>query len=83
VESTLISSDKDEDAFARERVKAYTKAHIQHLQSNLFGHMFGVGPRQLYLKLEKKPDANGGRKRTESACSQPVNNSVLVNVITH
>jgi hypothetical protein len=83
VNSTLVMSEKDDDAYTRERVKAYTKAHIQFLQSTMFGHMFGVGPRLVYPKIDRVPDPIGGRKRTESHCSKPVMNGVLVNCITH
>jgi hypothetical protein len=76
-------SEKDDDVYSRERVKAYTKAHIQFLQSTMFGHMFGVGPHLVYPKLDQVPDFIGGRKRTESHRSKPVMNGVLVNCITH
>jgi hypothetical protein len=39
--STLVMSEKDDDAYTHERVKAYTKAHIKFLKSTMFGHMFG------------------------------------------
>jgi hypothetical protein len=83
VNSNLVMSEKDDDAYTRERVKSYTKAHIQFLQSTMFGHMFGVGPRLVYPKLERVPDPIGGRKRTESHRSKPVMNGVLVNCINH
>jgi hypothetical protein len=81
--STLVMSEKDDAAFTRERVKAYTKAHIQFLQSTMFGHMFGVGPHLAYQKLNRVPDPRSGRKRTESHRSKPVMKGVLVICITH
>jgi hypothetical protein len=81
--STPVMSEKDEDAYTRERVKAYTKAHIQFLQSTMFGHMFGVDPRLTHPKLDQVPDPSGGRKRIESHRSKFVMNGVLVNCITH
>jgi hypothetical protein len=83
VNSALVMSEKDDDAYTREQVKAYTKAHIQFLQSTMFGHMFGFGPRLVYPKLDRVPDPIGGRKRTESHSSKPVMNGVLVNCISH
>jgi hypothetical protein len=83
VNSTLVMSEKNDDAYTRERVKAYTKAHIQFLQSIMFGHIFGVGPNLVYPKLDRVPDPIGGRKRTEPHRSKPVMNGVLVNCITH
>jgi hypothetical protein len=47
------------------------------------GHMFGVGPRLVYPKLDRVPDPIGGRRRTELHRSKPVTNCVLVNCITH
>jgi hypothetical protein len=64
-------------AYIHQRVKSYTREHIQHLQSTTVGHMFGVGPIQNYPKLEKRPDPMGGRKRTEAYRSKPVINGVL------
>jgi hypothetical protein len=81
--STLVMSEKDDDAYTCERVKAYTKAHIHFLQSTICGHMLGVGPRLVYPKLDRVPDPIGKRKWTDSHRSKPVMNSVLVNCITH
>jgi hypothetical protein len=83
VNSTLVMSEKDDDAYTSERVKAYTKAHMQFLQSTMFGHMFGVGPRLVYPKIDRVPDPIGGRKRTESHRSKSVMNGVLVNCINN
>jgi hypothetical protein len=47
------------------------------------GHMFGMGPRLVYPKLDQVLDPIGGRKWTDSHCSKPVMNGVLVNYITH
>jgi hypothetical protein len=69
VNSTLVSSEMDHVIYTHQGVKAYTWAYIQPLQSTAFGHMSGVGPRQNYLKLEKRPDPTGGRERTEAHCS--------------
>jgi hypothetical protein len=74
-------SEKDDDEYTRERVKSYTKAHTQFLQSTMFGHMFGVGPRLVYQKLDRVPYPISGRKRTESHCSKTLMNGVLC--ITH
>jgi hypothetical protein len=82
INSTLVMSEKD-DAYTRERVKSYTKAHIEFFQSTMSGYMFGVGPRLVYPKLDRVPDPIGGRKRTESHRSKPMMNGVLVNCITH
>jgi hypothetical protein len=81
--STLVMSEKHDDAYTRERVKACTKAHIQFLQSTMCGHMFGVGPRLVYQKIDQIPDPISGRKWTELHCSKPVMNGMLVNCITH
>jgi hypothetical protein len=83
VNSTLVISETDDDAYTREQVKAYTKAHTQFLQSTMFGHMFGVRPRLVYPKLDRVLYPIGGRKRTDSHGSKPVINCVLVNCITH
>jgi hypothetical protein len=49
----------------------------------MFGHMFGVGLRLVYPKLDQVPNPIGGRTQTESHHSKPVMNGVLVNCITH
>jgi hypothetical protein len=76
-------SEKDDDVYTCERVKAYINTHIQFLQSTIFGHMFVVGRRLVYPKLDQVPDPIGGSKWTELHRSKPVMNGVLVNVITH
>jgi hypothetical protein len=53
VKSTLVMSEKYDDTYTRERVKAYTKAHMQFLQSTMFWHMLGVGLRLVYPKLDR------------------------------
>jgi hypothetical protein len=78
VNSFLVMFDKYDDAYTRERVKAYTKAHIHFLPSTLSGHMFGVGPRLVYPKLDRAPDPIGGRKQTDYHRPKPVLNGVLV-----
>jgi hypothetical protein len=83
VNSTIVMYEKDVDAYKREQLKAYTNAHIQFLQSTMFGHMFGVGTRLVYPKIDWVPDPIGGSKWTDSHRSKPVRNVVFVNCITH
>jgi hypothetical protein len=53
------------------RVRCYTLEHIHMLQT-MFGHMFGIGPRQ-------KPPGGGDKKHA----TQSIFHGTRVNIISH
>jgi hypothetical protein len=76
--SETRAQKKDEGGLRKDRIKGYTKEHIEFLQSKSFGTMFGTGARHAYPKTGKVRDSLGNVRLVLY-----VRVGTKVNIITH
>jgi hypothetical protein len=79
--SEIFSSEKDEGALRKDKVKCY-KEQIDYLQTKTFGIMFGIGARHAYAKTGKVKDRYGNT-RLVSYGKSAARVGTKANIITH
>jgi phage baseplate assembly protein gpV len=83
MECYVDTSEKDDNAKLRERLKVYKAFQIKYLHQEVLEQMLGVGAWQTYPKLAKEADINGGSKKTQLIARTKVLINTNVNVVTH